>query len=191
MKKNIFLFSAVILIALAGCKSPIALIQGNPAPVKGENVIEVIFTYENMKVGNMPEEEYVKRKIGEEGEEWHKAWLQDRTDRFEPRFIELANRYTEENYGLTFERNREDTKYIAIVNTYYTEPGFYTYVRNKPAEVGIRITIAERNNPDTPIAVFDMPEIEGVVTPDVGTRITSAYRFAGRIFGSEFSKYIK
>ncbi len=197
MKKVVLLFCLAFTIVLIGCKSPIILVEGEPTVIKGEEVVEVQFTYDNLRIGNEPEDEYVKRRMqefeddGKDGQEWHDAWLRDRTDRFEPRFIELANNYTEEKFGLVFKKDQDDTRYIVKVNTYFTEPGFYTYVRNKPAAVGLNITILERNNPDTPVAVFDMPEIEGIVTPDVGTRITSAYRFAGRIFGSEMTKYIR
>lgn len=185
MKKIILPIVALTMIALVGCKSPISLVEGNPEPIKNENIIEVQFTYDNMRVGNELEEAYVKRRIEDDGEEWHERWVGIRGDRFEPRFVEVLNRYTEE-HGLKIERGRDDTKYIMMVNTHYTEPGFYTYVRNKPAEVGMTISLVERDNPDRIIAEYNITEIAGInAVPEVGTRIQSAYGQAARVLGRE------
>ena len=189
MKKLILPIVALTLITFAGCKSPIALVQGNPEPVKGENFIEVQFTYEDMTVGKESEADYVKRRIESDGEEWHEKWVNDRSNRFEPRFLETMNRYTEPG-GLKAERGLDNTKYVLIINTYYTEPGFYAAIKNKAAEVSVKATLVERNNPNIPIAIYDIKTPGITAVPDIGTRIQSAYGQAGRFLGSRLREFL-
>ncbi len=190
MKKLFLLLGIVLIFAIKSCGPSIHLVEGDPSTIKGEEFVEVQFTYDNMRVGNEPEEDYVARRIESDGEEWHEAWVNNRESRFEPRFIETLNRYTEPQ-GLIFEKNRTDTRYIMKVNTYYTEPGFYVAVRNAPAKVGLTISFVDRDQPDNTLVKFDIPEVEGIVTPDVGTRIHSAYSMGGRLLGSELAGHIR
>ncbi len=186
MKKAILLISVAFCVLLIGCRPAVHVVQGDPAVMKGEETIEIRFTYDNMYVGDLTEEEYIKdRKERAEDEEsaeqWHANWLNDRTERFEPRFIELLNRYTEDQ-GLVFEEGWDDTRYIMVVNTYYTEPGFYHY-RSRPAEIRLNITLFKRAEPENPVVEFDIPTVEGLATPDTGTRLHTAYGTAARLFG--------
>ncbi len=194
MKKVILLISVVFCIIIVGCKPAVHLVQGDPATMKGEEVIEIRFAYDDMRVGDKTEEEYVQSRKDraedeERAEEWHQSWLDDRSNRFEPRFVELLNRYTED-HNILFQPNRDDTRYIMVVNTYYTEPGFYHF-RSKPAEISLNITLVERDDPDNPVVEFDIPSAEGIATPDTGTRLHTAYGTSARLFGRFLSRQLR
>lgn len=194
--KKITLFGFAILFAGLGFSQKIKLMSGNLSPLKGQDIIEVQFTYDNMKVGNMTEADYVEKKKleadqqeGNSGERWHKLWIQDRANRFEPKFIELFNKYAKET-GLFIDLNRTETKFVMVVNTYFTEPGFNVGVSSGPAYVSLKVSFFERSNMNLPIAVFDIIKARGAATFDMGTRITEAYALAGKIFAKELPKYL-
>ncbi|MFW5793123.1 MAG: hypothetical protein ACOCWC_02475 [Bacteroidota bacterium] len=195
--KRTLLFVAVMLIASISFSQKIKLTEGKLTPLKGEDIVEVQFTYDDMRVGKMTEEEYVAQKMadadekdGDGGERWHNAWTSDRDNRFEPKFIELFNKYAKKA-DIFIDDARDDTKYIMIVNTYFTEPGFNVGISSKPAFVSMTVTFVERDNPDTPIAVFDIIRARGSAAFDAGHRIQEAYALAGKKFGKSIKKYLK
>ncbi len=188
--KKFILFGFVAAVIFSSCKPQIILVQGDPSFLKGQTEMEIRFTYDDMLVGKEPESEYVKRRIKDDGEEWHEKWLSDRAERFEPRFIEVTNRYTEEP-GPRIDRDKADSKYILIVNTFYTEPGFFIGIRSKEAEIGVRAIIVDRASPDKILAEYKIPKAVGAIaTPDVGTRIQTAYGQAGRFLGSRLRGFL-
>jgi len=194
MKKLSMIIVALMLVTIAFSQK-INLKQGNMAPLKGENLIEVQFTYEKMRVGKMTEEDYVKGRIEElnqkdgTGDRWHENWQRDRGGRFEPKFIELYNKGSKK-HGLYIDQARDDTKFIMIVNTYFTEPGFNVGIQSRPALVSLTVTYVERANPEKAIAVFDIIHSRGSEAFDVGHRIQEAYAKAGKAFTKILGKHL-
>ncbi len=195
--KRVFLFATAMLIASLSFSQKIKLVEGSLKPVKGEDIVEVQFTYDDMRVGKMTEEEYIEEKMakadekdGDGGERWLAAWESDRANRFEPKFIELFNKYAEKA-DIFIDDARDDTKYIMIVNTYFTEPGFNVGISSKPAFVSMTVTFVERDKPDSPVAVFDIIRARGSAAFDTGHRIQEGYALAGKKFGKTIKKYLK
>lgn len=195
--KKFVLFSFAICIASFSFSQKIKLMSGNLSPAKGEEIFEVRFTYDNMKVGRLAETEYVAQKKKEAdakdkdgGERWHSLWLQDRSNRFEPKFIELFNKYSKKS-GLFIDFDRNETKFIMVVNTYFTEPGFNVGVQSSYAYVSMKVSFFERTNQSKPIAVFDIIKARGSAAFDTGSRIVEAYALAGKTFAKVLPKYIK
>ncbi len=192
MKKLLLSAGILLFVIMMGCSPAVNLIQGDPARIKGEEVIDVRFTYDDLLIGGTPEAEYVERRKseahdrdGDGGERWHKAWLDDRTNKYEPIFINYLNRYTNE-FGVRINPGEHGSRYIMHVNTYFTEPGFNVGISSKPAEVRLKISFVERNNPDNIVVEYNIPKAVGSAAPfDMGTRIEVAYRTAAIIFGRQ------
>lgn len=166
-------------------------------PIKGQEVVQVKFTYEDMKVGRMTEEEYVAEKIqeaaerdGDDGMSFQRAWDNDRVNRFEPKFIELFNRYAS-RANIAIDYDVSDTDYFLVVNTYFTEPGFNIGISSRHAEVSMTATFFDRNNPDAPVAVFDIAKARGSAAFDRGHRIQEGYAKAGKEFGRTMRRQLR
>lgn len=190
MKKLLLSAGILLSVIMIGCSPSVNLVQGDPATIKGQEVIDVRFTYNDLLIGNTPEADYVERKKseaherdGDGGERWHKAWLDDRTNKYEPTFINYLNRYTNE-FGVRVIPGEHRSKHIMLVNTYFTEPGFNVGISSKAAVVRLKISFVERNNPDNIVAEFNIPRAVGNAAPfDMGSRIEVAYRSAAILFG--------
>ncbi len=133
---------AFMLFTVASFSQKVVIKEGKLNELKGVEVVNLEFTFENTTVGKMTEEDYIARKKGdsENGERWENAWHSDKTDKFEPGFIELFNKYSD-NLKI---RNDESAEYIMIVNTYFLEPGFNIGVKAKPSLISTTISIVEK-----------------------------------------------
>lgn len=182
---------AALMLVFSAHAQKIKLLEGNPKALKGEDLMEVVFTYEDMRVGKISEAEYVAdkkadadKKDGDGGERWHNAWTGDRANRFEPKFIELFNKYSDK---LFIDEARDDTRYIMYVNTYFTEPGFNVGISSKPAMVSLKVAFVERES-DEVVAVYDIIQSRGSSAFDLGHRIQEGYARAGKSFGRFLKK---
>ncbi len=144
--KNILLSFTAILFAVFANGQRIKLVSGDASALKGETKINLVFTYEKMRVGKFDDEaDYIKHKKSEydkkepgRGDKWEQAWIDDRKGRFEPNFVEMFEKYTPFAVG-----NYSDAKYTMIVNTTRTEPGYNIHISKKNAEIDLYITIKE------------------------------------------------
>ncbi|MCG8697925.1 MAG: hypothetical protein MI922_07710, partial [Bacteroidales bacterium] len=117
------------------------------------------FDYSDMSVGEFHKEaDYVEKKANEaqekgdkSAEEWKAKWVGDRTDRYEPKFIELFNDNIKEKVKISQEQG--DLKWKMDVHTIHTEPGFNVGVMRKPAMLDYEITFSEIANPDNKVVV--------------------------------------
>lgn len=200
MKKIMMMLALVGLTTLTANAQKIKKIEGNLSPLKGEKALKIEFKYENMEVGkNLTEEEYIERKVKEynekeagTGDKWRESWVRDREARFEPKFIELFNKYTEK---IDLEGTKESaSNYTLIVHTYYTEPGFNVGVMRRPAFIHVKYTIVKTGTNDI-VAQYDQQKIPGADAMgydfDTGTRIAESYAKAGKEFGKLLSKELK
>lgn len=200
MKKIMMMLALVGLTTLTANAQKIKKIEGNLSPLKGEKALKIEFKYENMEVGkNLTEEEYIERKVKEynekeagTGDKWRESWVRDREARFEPKFIELFNKYTEK---VDLEGAKEGaSNYTLIVHTYYTEPGFNVGVMRRPAFIHVKYTIVKTGTNDI-VVQYDQQKIPGADAMgydfDTGTRIAESYAKAGKEFGKLLSKELK
>lgn len=195
--KNILLSITALLLAVFANGQRIKLISGNASALKGETKINVVFTYEKMRVGKFEDEaDYIKYKKEEydkkepgRGDKWEQAWIDDRAGRFEPNFIEMFEKYTPFAAG-----NYSDAKYTMIVNTTRTEPGYNIYISKKNAEIDLYITIQETATKKT-IAEYTVKNAPGRTFGgydyETGQRIEESYATAGKHFGKELKGDIK
>lgn len=161
--------------------------EGNLKFLKGQDAIKVEFTYENMKVGKMTEEAYIKKnktklnkKEAGKGDKWETMWKEDRENRFEPKFDQLFSK-------ILMKKNIDggsdvEAKYTVIINTYFTEPGYYVGVSSRPAAISTTATFVDSKDHNKVLAVIDMRRAPGNAGMgwDTGERIKEAYAKTGK-----------
>ncbi|MDD3034646.1 MAG: hypothetical protein PHT25_08630 [Bacteroidales bacterium] len=191
MKKLLVTFSILLLCLTAGAQS-IKVRSGSLAVLNGENVVATSFTYENMKVGKMAENDYVNKKVSEYnkkrsgyGETWHENWINDRSSRYEPKFNELFGKYLGEK-GINLDG---DANYMFVINADFIEPGFNVGVTRKNASVNLTCHLINKSD-GTEVAVITIINASANNfwgdDYDVGYRVQESFAKAGR----ELAKFI-
>jgi hypothetical protein len=189
------LSAVVLLITSTAFGQKIHLKDGDKTVLKNENVINIEFTFDNLRVGKYnkedeyiaaKKEEYNKKEPGR-GDTWASRWKDDQQTRFPADFVNLFTK----NASMT---TSKDAKYTMIVHTTFIEPGFYTpiaFVR-KYANINADISIVETANKNKSVASFTIENSPGrsaidIADFDTGQRISEAYAKAGK----ELGKYLK
>lgn len=147
MKKTIATFLLLSCIATLSFAQSIVLTSGSVDFIKDQKVIDFFFTYDEMLVGKLTEQEYVDKKTSEynkkedgKGEQWKAAWYGDRKERFEPKFLELFDKYMNE-VGIA--AGTEGAKYRIEINTDFTEPGWNVGVMRQNASVDLSCKVKD------------------------------------------------
>ncbi len=194
--KSLLITAVLCLFATSIYAQKIVVESGDLDFLKNEKSITVKFTYENMLVGKMTEEEYVEKKRGDanakkpgSGDDWYESWIADRKTRFEPKFIELFNKYTgEKGAQLT---TADDSKYIMTVNTHFTEPGFNVVVAAQYSSINARAIFTDRETgKELAVVSIDNSSAKNAGY-DVGYRIQESYAKAGRELAKFLNKKLK
>lgn len=195
MKKgNRFILIFFLLSAFSEVRAQkLKLLEGDIAPLKNESSIVVAFSYDNMSVGKFEKEkDYIDKRTAElnakepgRGDTWAKTWVADRTNSFQPKFIELFTKYGK----LTISK---DAKYTLIFRTTATEVGFVGYgIVRKNASIDGEAWFVETGNPSHVIAKISVEKAPGRGAMgydyDTGLRLQEAYAMAGR----SLAKYIR
>lgn len=195
MKK--ILFVMLLCLSVSGFAQKIKLTDGNLTPLKGEKSLNTEFTYDNMAVGKYKtEEEYVNKKKGEynekeagKGDNWSKAWVDDRKERFEPQYRELFSKQSDMS---TVDAN---AKYTMIVHTTFTEVGYNIGISSMPAFINLEVKIVETANRSNVIATITVTKAPGRTAMgydfETGARLQEAYAKAGKEVGNFIAKGIK
>jgi len=93
-----------------------------------EPTVNVVFIYDSLKVGRVPEEDYILKKMDEYekkklggGEQWRHDWVNNRTLLFEPEFLKGLNGHLlkfKVDYGVY-----PDSRYTMLVHVTDIYPG--------------------------------------------------------------------
>jgi hypothetical protein len=167
----------------------IKITAGDPSVLKNEANINIEFTYENLTVGKLTEKEYVKKKTDEynaktpgRGDIWAKDWISDRTNRYEPKFIDL--------WMITGKKTiSKEAKYTLIFKTQSIEPGYniaggMMLGGRKSASIDAEVWIVETANRNNKIAVLSVENAPGGTWTsndyDAGTRISESYAISAK-----------
>ena len=184
--------AVAMTISLSLSAQRIKTVEGNFSVLQDQQKINTEFTYDDMKVGKYDKEaDYVADKTASlnkkepgRGDTWSKAWVTDRSDRFEPKFNELF----EKSSGLS---TSKDAKYTLIFKTISTEPGFNIGITRKNAEINAEVLLVETANKNKVVAKATVQKAVGRTFGgydfDTGERISEAYADAGKALG----KYVK
>ena len=147
------------LLALCVCTATFAqkmkIKNGTFDFLVGQKEVNVEFVYDNMTLlkKNLPEAQYVKEHSAEleekspgKGETWEKSWDAARQLTWQPKFLELMNRYFYDDHGITFKEGLTNTKYTLIVETVWLYPGWDAGVMKQPAKVTTNLKFVETEN---------------------------------------------
>jgi hypothetical protein len=187
---KIYLSALLVLVVFAGHAQKVELLQGDLKILQGKTALKTVFTYDNMIVGDgLSEKDYIAKKKKElnekepgRGETWEKAWVNDRAQRFEPKFRELFEKYA----GLT--TTDQQAAYTLIFNTNRTEPGFNAggMIRSA-AVIDADARIVDSSNPSKVLVRLSITRSTGNGVGgfdfDAGTRLQEAYAKAGKGLG--------
>ncbi len=187
--KKYFIVLISLVFALNMQAQKIKLVEGNLKFLKGQDQIGVQFTYdENMKVGAGTEAEYIAKKMADadekepgSGEKWKAAWFGDRTDHYQPKFVDLFEKVLEKKEVVLLE-NDETSTYTMIVHTTFIEPGFNVGVASKRASVNMTVTFVETADPSKVMAKFTILKSPGTAVYDSGARVGESYAKAAKYF---------
>ncbi len=199
--KRLTLLGFILLIAGRGFGQKVKLEEGDLSPLKTEKTLAFAFTYDSMSMGNghghppgpghahaqQTEAEYVAKHTEEynkkspgKGDEWAKAWKDDRETLYEPGFTKEFEKYG----GL---QPDPKSKYTLIFKTTITEPGFNIGFMRHNAEISGVAWIVETANKSHVIAKISVINAPGgsFFENDYATdeRISTAYGEAGRGLG--------
>ena len=158
MKKHLAL--TILLVSSIAFSQKMKVKEGNFDFLKGQTEINVEFVYDNMQLlkKNLSEEQYVEEHAaeldekGKNGKVWKKKWKSARELIWQPKFIELMNRYLKEDQGVNFEEELTDAKYTLIVETVWLYPGWDAAVMKQPAKVTTNLKFVETANKDVVLA---------------------------------------
>lgn len=191
MKASLKYFFVIFIgvLFLPGCSANIVLKEGGFNFLKGQSILKVEYNYDGMKVGDLTEDEYVQKKVTEKneeekgtGDEWLRNWKSDRTDRFQPKFEELMNKYLEGRFIVDPES--ESAKYTLILKTLLTEPGWNAGVLRSGAMIRTEAIFVETANHNNILTVIEIKKSTGGKAfgydLTVGLRIERAYANCGK-----------
>lgn len=204
MKK--FIYASVMAISFLAADAAIAqrvdLRSGDVNVLSGQKTVNVEYDYSSFGVGKFAtEQEYLDKKSAEynakeagKGDAWKKAWVEDRKNRYEPKFEELFNKGLEDK-GITAVTARPDAQYTLIVKTRFVEPGFNVGVMRKNAYVDYEIDLVESGNKSNKVAEIAMRNVPGGQFGgfdfDTGVRIAESYAKAGKSLAAFLDKKLK
>ena len=194
MKKVISVIMCHFAISMANAQK--IDYTGSLTCLKNENAVNYKFTYENMKVGDMSETDYISKKKDEaeekhagRGDVWLAQWESDKKNVFPQKFKELFEKYGK------IKPSDEPQKYTLIVNTDFLEPGFNAVAVRRDAKIDLTVKIVETANPENVVATVTILKAPGSTfwgtDLSVADRVGEAYAKAGKDFGATVAKYCK
>jgi hypothetical protein len=188
---------------MAGYSRMVTLTSGTVDFLKQEKQVNLEYVYDGMRVGKFDKEvDFVAEKIAEynkkeagRGERWHKSWISDRTERFQPKFQDLLSRYWSEKKNGPQVGSFKDAKYTLILKTTMTDTGWNVGVMRRPAYINAQAIFVETQNRSNVLAVLTITKSPGNTTwgndYDTGERMQESYAKAGKELGAFLSKKIK
>lgn len=198
MKKGLITLCILFSILTFSHSQSIVMTSGTIDFIKGESVLQFTFSYDEMLVGKLTESEYVNKKTTDynekeagKGDEWKKAWVDDRKERFEPKFLELFDKYMGEK-GIT--SGTEGANYVIEINTDFTKPGWNVGVMRQNASVDLtcKVKKIETGEQVTSIRIRNASANNFWGTDFTsGYRVQETYAKAGRELAKFFIKKAK
>ncbi len=195
MKKSLLIYVLAMILSVTASAQKIRPVSGDFKKVAGETVLSIEYDYSEMAVGDYPKEaDYIKYKKDEitkkdgadKAEKWEAGWKGARLSHYEPMFEELANK----RGNIIVSKNNSDAKYIMIIKTTFTEPGWNVGVMRRSASLNIDYIFVEKDNPSVEVARLTAVKIPGAEFGgydfDVSSRVKESYAKAGKMIAAYF-----
>ena len=177
-------------------KLKIEIISGSTQYFKNAKNYHILFDYSNLKVGEYANElsyiDYMKddaekRKKGS-SDNWVNKWYKARTDIFQPKFIELFNKFSGNKIIVDTINNNQ--QYILSLHTQIIEIGFNKNFKKSPTYINVTVTIYDRNDFDKSFIISMINVIGDEVFSSSSAdlqRLEEAYAKCGK----ELAKYLR
>ncbi|MFH1160217.1 MAG: hypothetical protein V1733_04630 [bacterium] len=202
MKKILVSTLILLLAGTSGFLFGQKIKSGSLSSLKGQLVVNLQYDYTGMTVGKYENEaDYIAKRTADlnkkeagSGDTWAQAWVNDRTSRFHPMFLNNFNKAAN-GCGLTGKEGASDATYTLIIHTTFTEPGFNVGVTRQNAYINMEVDLVETANPSNILCKIDYPKIQSVNMMgydfDTGSRIQSCYDRAGDNIAKIICKNLK
>ncbi len=204
LKKKISLFTIPTLAACFALMFATSVhaqkrevISGNLKELKGQTSYNIMFTYDDMLIGDgKKEKEYLlekKRSWDEKepgrGSAFVTQWFNDRERYYEPTFIKGFEKYSR------IKLNDRDAQYTLIFKTTRTEGGWNIGITSHFGEIDGELLVVETADKNNVVAIISFRDISGKNAFggdfEMTTRIQSAYEKAGMWLGDYIRKKTK
>ena len=171
------------------------LTSGDISSLNAINVVNIVYTYTNLKVGEFnKEEDYLNKRCNdykEKGKDsslcgiFRQRWVDGRKDTYEPRFELLFNKYGK-SLDLTG-TNYTNTNNITLeVNTVFVEVGYNIGLSQRPSRIDLECTFKDKTGKI--LCVFFVKNATGSTSfdfNDVRVPIGECYAKAAKLLTSE------
>jgi len=186
---------AILFLSFFGCGPGIVLTDGNLNFLRGEKLFNVEYQYDNLMVGKITEDAYLKKKVSEKnaeepgaGDEWVKKWFDDRELIFQPKFEKLLNKYLESK--AKFQSDLKDTKYTLVLKTTLIEVGWSAVISAKDAHINIVALFVKTDDPQNVLAAIQLDECKGGGGSGLDFAVSDRVQEAYALAGEKIAKFI-
>lgn len=199
-KKTITIFSfALLLLCLESTYGQVFKTEaGSLEALSGIDRYKVVFEYaEDLKIPKYASEEAFleahaqkkdKKELGS-GEDFKNQWITNRTEQFEPKFVQEFNFFNLKEKQVTVARNVSDADFIMVVHTSLIDPGNSNFIFKKDARLEVTIRIYKSDTPNQILYLTEMVDVHSKgASIDDYDRIMSAYAELGRGLSKHLSR---
>ncbi|MXN89989.1 hypothetical protein GR160_02020 [Flavobacterium sp. Sd200] len=168
MKKILLL--AFLCVSTVGFAQKMKVTKGDFKFLSGQKELNVEFNYSELKLlkENLTEEEYINQRTEDlnkktkgTGTTWAKKWAGSKEGIWNPKFMELLNKYYGAEKNVTVEEGLTSAKYTLIVDVVWIYPGWDAAVMKQPAKVSTVLRFVETANKSNVVLEIDSKEAPG------------------------------
>lgn len=201
MKKLMLLVA--FCISMLATAQKVTILSGDFANLKGISEYNLSFDYEALRVDRLSEEEFLAEKMKKrEGNgkdiAFKKNWIADRSNRYEPKFVESFNKRFKKG-AVKAGKNLDAAKYTMQIKTIWIHPGFNVGVMHNSALLNMIVSVVETANPANILlsAKYEKVGGKGVFTPigfmdyNAGYRISEGYAKLAKTIAANIKRKIK
>ena len=159
------------------------VVSGSVENILGIQRYNLVFEYEedlqiskNDSEQAFLQEQYKKReqKTAGSGEEFKKLWFENRSDLYEPTFIQKFNSFRVADRQVTVAKNISSTGHTMKIETVSLASGYEDFFYVEEGEIGVVISIYETKAPENILYAVETV-VRGVASADEFERIRTAY----------------
>ncbi|MFL9843494.1 hypothetical protein [Flavobacterium rhizosphaerae] len=168
MKKILLL--AFLVVSGAAMAQKMKVTKGDFKFLSGVKEINVEFNYADLKLmkDNLTNDEYVanrSKELNEKnkgvGDRWKKKWEDSPEDIWNPKFMELLNKYYGNPKNVEIQQGLTSAKYTLVVDVVWIYPGWDAAVMKQPAKVTTTLRFVETANRNNVLLEITSKEAPG------------------------------
>lgn len=174
----------------------IEVVHGAIENIAGIQRYNVVFEYatdlqisKNEVEQDFLQKQYEKReqKVPGSGEKFKSLWFENRTQLYEPTFIQRFNSFRIDDHQVTAAKNISSTAYTLHVKTISTTDGYDDLFYVEEGKIGVLLTIYVTDTPEN-ILYGIKTEVRGDANANEFERIRTAYGNLGEAVSKHFSR---